>query len=263
MSIETGTSARLIEIRCPADGRLVGRVADTTPDEVGAVALQLRLAQPAWEALGLAGRRVWLGAWRDWILDHQERLLELLQEEGGKSYGDASIEILAAVEVINYYLANAAGFLADEHPSPAGLANKVKKLRVRHRPHQLVAVITPWNYPLAMPMMDIPQALIAGCAVLAKPSEETPLALQEAVRGWHEDLGGPNVIACVTGRGATGAAVVDAVDMVQFTGSTATGRRIGGRAGERLIPASLELGGKDPMIVLADADLERAANGAV
>jgi acyl-CoA reductase-like NAD-dependent aldehyde dehydrogenase len=252
-----------IEIRCPADGRVVGSVADTSADEVAAIAQELRLAQPGWEALGVAGRCAWLGRWRDWILDNQERLLKLLQDEAGKSYGDASIEILAAVEVINYYVSNGPDFLADEHPSPAGLANKVKKLRVRHRPHQLVGIITPWNYPLAMPGMDVPQALIAGCAVLSKPSEETPLAWQEAVRAWHEDLGGPNVIACVAGRGETGQAVVDVVDMVQFTGSTGTGRKIGARAGERLIPCSLELGGKDPMIVLADADLERAANGAV
>ncbi|WP_205698779.1 aldehyde dehydrogenase family protein [Conexibacter sp. SYSU D00693] len=256
-------AGRTITVRCPADGRVVAEVKDHTPDEVGAIAQELRLAQPAWAASGFDERARWLGRWRDWVLDHQERLLELLQQEAGKSYGDASIEILAAVEVINYYVGHGKDFLADEHPRPAGLANQVKRLRVRHHPHQLVGVITPWNYPLAMPFMDVPQALLAGCAVLSKPSEETPLAWQEAVRGWQEDLGAPNVLACTTGLGPTGASVVDTVDMVQFTGSTATGRKIGARCGERLIPASLELGGKDPMIVLADADLERAANGAI
>src|SRR5438034_10825424 len=114
MSTETTTSPTAtakererIEVRCPADGRVVGAVPDTSPDEVGAIAQELRLAQPAWEALGIDGRCEWLGRWRDWVLDNQDRLLRLLQDEAGKSHGDATIEILAAVEVINYFVANA------------------------------------------------------------------------------------------------------------------------------------------------------------
>ncbi|MEA2170760.1 MAG: hypothetical protein QOF76_4060 [Solirubrobacteraceae bacterium] len=268
MSTETPAKASTaspdtFDVECPADGRVVATLKNYSADEVGAIAQELRLAQPAWEALGFKGRAVWLGRWRDWILDNQDNLLKLLQDEAGKSYGDATIEILAAVETINYYSANGEAFLADEHPSPAGVANAAKQLTVSHRPYQLTGNVSPWNFPLAMPLMDIPQALLAGCAVLSKPSEVTPLAIQEAIRGWNEDLGAPNVIACVTGLGATGAAVVDNVDMIQFTGSTATGRKIGAAAGERLIPCSLELGGKDPMIVLNDADLERASNGAL
>jgi acyl-CoA reductase-like NAD-dependent aldehyde dehydrogenase len=252
----------MIAVRCPADGRVLGRVANTSADEVAAMAQELRLAQREWETIGFDRRRKWLGKLRDWTLDNRDLLLGLIQAEAGKSYGDAGIEILGVVETINYYVTNGAAFLADEHPSPT-IANKAKNLRVRHLPYQLVGNISPWNFPLAMPMMDIPQALLAGCAVLAKPSEETPLALAELIRAWNEDLGAPNVLACVTGMGETGAAVVDCVDMVQFTGSTATGRKIAMRCAERLIPCSLELGGKDPMIVLADADLERAANGAL
>src|SRR5881409_2242679 len=94
-----------IDIRCPADGRVVGSVADTSADEVGAVAQELRLAQPAWEAIGIEGRCRWLGRWRDWILDHQDRLLALLQDEAGKSHGDASIEILASVEDLDRRIA--------------------------------------------------------------------------------------------------------------------------------------------------------------
>ena len=106
-------------------------------------------------------------------------------------------------------------------------------------------------------------ALLAGAAVAIKPSELTPLATREIVRGWREDVGAPRVLECLTGAGATGAALVDEADFIQFTGSTRTGRKIARRAAERLIPYSLELGGKDAMIVLADADLERAANAAV
>ncbi|TPG32393.1 aldehyde dehydrogenase family protein [Mycolicibacterium hodleri] len=257
-----GATTDVIAIRCPADGRLIGEVPNQTVEEVVAAAESLRAAQPKWEAIGPAGRAVWLAKWRDWILDNRNRLLELVQAEGGKSWGDASIEALAAVESLNYYLSTSPQYLRDEHPKASGVANVAKRLSVRHRPYPLVGLITPWNYPLAMPMLDCPAALMAGCAVLSKPSEVTPLAWQEAVRGWRA-IGAPDVLGVVTGLGATGAAVVDAVDMVQFTGSTKTGRLIGARAAERLVPCSLELGGKDAMIVLADADLERAANGAV
>jgi hypothetical protein len=111
-----------------------------------------------------------------------------------------------------------------------------------------------------MPGLDIPPALAAGCAVLLKPSEVTPLSGVEFVRGWSE-IGAPPVLGLATGYGATGAALIDNVDYLQFTGSTATGRKVAVACAERLIPFSLELGGKDPAIVLADADLDRAANG--
>jgi acyl-CoA reductase-like NAD-dependent aldehyde dehydrogenase len=106
-------------------------------------------------------------------------------------------------------------------------------------------------------------ALLAGAAVAIKPSELAPLATREIVRGWREDVGAPGVLECLTGAGPTGSALVDEADFIQFTGSTHTGTKIGQRAAERLIPYSLELGGKDAMIVLADANLERAANAAV
>jgi acyl-CoA reductase-like NAD-dependent aldehyde dehydrogenase len=246
----------------PATQRPVGTVPAMSASEVSVLAAKLRAAQPAWEDLGPRGRAKQLRAWLDWIMDNDERILGLVQQETGKSWGDASIETMVAVEVVNYYTKHGAKFLADETRRPHGPASLTKKLEIYRRPYQLVGVITPWNYPFAMPMMDVPGALMAGAAVLSKPSEVTPLAWSEVVRGWSE-IGAPPVLGCATGFGATGAAVVDAVDMIQFTGSTATGRRIGIRAAERLIPASLELGGKDAMIVLSDADLERAVGGAI
>jgi betaine-aldehyde dehydrogenase len=126
-----------------------------------------------------------------------------------------------------------------------------------------VGVICPWNFPILIALADAVPALLAGAAVAVKPSEHTPLATREIVRGWREDLAAPAVLDCLTGAAAAGAALVDETDFIQFTGSTRTGRKIAQRAAERLIPYSLELGGKDAMIVLADADLERAANGAV
>lgn len=252
-----------IVVRCPADGRVVGTVPDLAAADVTALAARLRSAQPAWEALGASGRSVHLLRWLDWLLDNERRILTLVQQETGKSWADASMEMAVVIDVVNYFTKNAENFLADRKVKSAGPANSVRRLRVQVRPHQLVGLITPWNGPLAGPMMDVVGALIAGAAVLSKPSEVTPLAWAEAVRGWNDEIGAPPVLGCVTGGGAAGAAVVDQVDMVMFTGSVRTGRAIAVRCAERLIPCSLELGGKDAFIVLADADIERAAGAAV
>lgn len=254
---------REFEVTNPATGEVVDSVPEMTAEEVEALAARLRAAQPAWEALSPSERATYLLRWLDWIVDHKDHLLGLVHKEAGKSWGDASIELMVCVEVINYYAKHGEEFLAEETRRPHGPASLTKKLHILRRPYQLVGVITPWNYPLAMPMMDVPGALMAGAAVLTKPSEVTPLAWAEAVRGWNEEIGAPPVLGCATGHGDAGRAVVDLVDMVQFTGSTATGRRIGVRAAERLIPASLELGGKDAMIVLDDAELTRTVRGAV
>jgi acyl-CoA reductase-like NAD-dependent aldehyde dehydrogenase len=251
-----------IEVRSPADGRIVGSVPIASPSDVASTAAELRAAQPDWEALGAQGRGKVLLVFLDWILDNERMLVEIVQSESGKSWGDASLEIIMAVDTINYYVKNAPQFLADRDVAPAGVANLTKKLTVQYRPHQLVGLITPWNGPLAGPIMDGVAALMAGAAVLCKPSEVTPLSWGRAVRGWRDEIGGPPVLGSVSGYGDVGAAVVDEVDMVMFTGSTATGRKIAARAGERLIPCSLELGGKDAMIVCADANISRAAKAA-
>jgi len=253
----------MIEVHCPADGRVVGTAPNTTAAEVRAVATALRGAQPAWEDLGPEGRSRHLRAWRDWFLDNQRRLAEMVQSETGKTWSDAALEPMIGIDLINYLTKHAAEFLAPRKVAPHGPVGVTKRLRVAYRPYQLVGLITPWNGPIGNPMLDVVGALLAGAAVLSKPSEHTPLSWTEVVRGWREDVGAPPILACVTGDGTTGAAVVDEVDMVMFTGSARTGRRIAARAGERLIPASLELGGKDAMIVLADADIDRAASAAV
>ncbi|GAA5144412.1 aldehyde dehydrogenase family protein [Pseudonocardia eucalypti] len=258
----THDAGETFEVRSPIDGSVAARLPLHGPDHVAAAAARLRAAQPAWEDLGPKQRCKYLLQWLDWIMDNERRLLDLVQKESGKSWGDTSFESVVAVQIINYVAKHAPKWLADVKVKPDGLLNKTKRLKVHARPYPLVGVITPWNFPLTMPLLDIPFALAAGAAVLSKPSEVTPLAWSEAARGWQE-IGAPHVLECVTGLGATGAAVVDQVDMIQFTGSTRTGRAIAVRAAERLIPASLELGGKDAMIVLDDADLDRAVNGAV
>ena len=251
-----------IVVKCPATGEVVGRVAVTAAAEVEAVAARLRAAQPAWQAMGVEGRAEWLGKWRDWILDHTDELLSMVQRETGKSWGDTAGSETLVPQLINYWADNAAEFLADENVRPVGAANAAKKLTVAYEPYQLVGVITPWNGPLSVPMLDIAPALMAGCAVLSKPSEFTPLCWQLMIAGWRE-IGAPDVLDAVYGYGETGSAVIDLVDFVMFTGSVNTGRRVAVAAAQRLIPCSLELGGKDAMIVCADADIDRAVDGAL
>lgn len=256
----TQTQPATIIVRNPADGREVGSVPVDSPETVAAKARELRLFQPAWEALGARGRRAWLHAFQGWILDNAEHIMDTVQSETGKSRADTSFEPIAVSGLIDYWAGHAEKFLSDEHPRSWHPIAMGKRLTTVHRPYPVVGVITPWNFPFLMPGLDLVAALSAGAAVLLKPSEVTPLSAAAFVRGWNE-IGAPPVLALATGYGATGAAVIDNADCVQFTGSTATGRKVAVACAERLIPYSLELGGKDPALVLADADLDRAVNG--
>ena len=249
-----------ITVHNPATGAVAGTVPIDDAETVAAKARELRLFQPEWEAIGPRGRRKWMLKWQEWILDNADHITEVLMSETGKSRSDAHIEAVAVADMINYWSGHAEEFMADKHVSAHSPLYKIKKFTVVYRPHPLVGVITPWNFPFAMPGLDVPPALAAGCAVLLKPSEVTPLSGVEFVRGWKE-VGAPPVLDITTGYGATGAALPEVCDMIQFTGSTGTGRKVAVACAERLIPCSLELGGKDPAIVLADADLDRAANG--
>ncbi|MFD5176099.1 aldehyde dehydrogenase family protein [Nocardia sp. NPDC058379] len=252
--------AQVIAVHNPATGEQTGSVPIVAPDEVAAAVRELRLYQPEWEAIGPEGRKKWLLKMQDWMIDNTEHLAAVLQSETAKPRVDALIDPAFAVDLLGYYARRAGKFLADEHPSPHSPLARVKSLTVAYRPYPVVGVITPWNFPLAMPAIDVFPALAAGAAVILKPSEVTPLSAVELARGWAE-IGAPPVFKVVTGAGATGAAVVENADYIQFTGSTATGRKIATACAERMVPYSLELGGKDPAIVLADADIDRAAHG--
>ncbi|MCB8914161.1 aldehyde dehydrogenase family protein [Rhodococcus rhodochrous] len=247
-----------LTVTSPSDGSTIAEVPVNTVAEVTELAARLRSNQQAWQELGPDGRAEWLGRWLEWIAQNAERLIAMIQAETGKAYGDAASEPGYAQLVVSYWIQNGGRLLADEQPQST---IPHQRLIIEHSPYPLVGVITPWNWPLTMPMLDIPAALMAGSAVLSKPSEFTPLAWAEVVRAWQEEVGAPDVLGIVNGGAEIGEAVVDSVDMVQFTGSVRTGRAVAVRAATRLIPCGLELGGKDPAIVLADADLERAVNG--
>lgn len=250
-----------ISVRSPASGKVIGQVPVSTAADVADLVRGLRQAQTTWESGGLETRIGHLLRLRDWLLSNPHALTKMVQDETGKPWQEASIEVPLSCDFINYYCRNAQSFLAGSHPRPHSLLTASKRLSITHRPYPVVGVISAWNFPLVLPLMDCLPALLAGAAVVAKPSEVTPLALGEVVRAWTEEIGGPAVFACAQGTGEVGRAVVDHVDYVQFTGSTRSGRAVAVRAAERLIPCSLELGGKDAAIVLADADLDRAVNG--
>jgi acyl-CoA reductase-like NAD-dependent aldehyde dehydrogenase len=164
---------------------------------------------------------------------------------------------------LDYWRRNAASFLADERVRSRAPIAVGKRLAVRYEPLGLVGVIGPWNYPLANAFGDCIPALLAGNAVILKPASATPLT-SVTIAALAHDCGVPSdVFQVLTGPGETAEALIDAADVIMFTGSTETGKRVLARAAESLTPVSLELGGKDAMIVLADADLERAANVAV
>ncbi|MDG3011576.1 aldehyde dehydrogenase family protein [Rhodococcus sp. D2-41] len=258
----TTTRAQSIDVCSPADGRTIGTVRTSSAEDVRQTVSQLRAAQPQWAALPVAARVRWMHRFRDWIYANEQRINNLLQAETGKPPAEIGIELSSSLSVLHYYCDRAEKFLADETPWPTSLVTALKALRIRHVPYQVVGVISPWNFPLAMFLWDAIPALLAGAAVIVKPSEHTPLAATAVLEGWTE-IGAPPVFTGVNGAGSTGAAVVNAVDFIQFTGTARTGTAIAATAAAALKPYSLELGGNDPAIVLADADLDQTAQGIV
>jgi acyl-CoA reductase-like NAD-dependent aldehyde dehydrogenase len=254
--------AESFDVHRPTDGSVIRSLPIDSPERVGEVVARLRAAQPEWEAMGFAGRRRWMERLRDWILDHQDELDDRMQDESGKVRADATLEAFYLLDAINFWCDRGPGYLADESVTPHLLLLRHRKAKIVQRPYPVAGVISPWNFPLILSLGDAIPAMVAGCAVVIKPSEFTPLTLMELVRAWKEDLGAPDVLAVVNGRGETGSALVDEVDFIQFTGSERTGKVVMKRAADTLTPLSLELGGNDPMIVTADADVDRAANAA-
>src|SRR3954447_13660775 len=252
-----------IEVSNPATGRVIATVPDLGPDEVKAIVAKARAAQPGWEALGFDGRARVMRRAQKWLLDNADRVMETIVSETGKTFEDAQLaEISYGASAFGFWAKNAEKHLADERVKSSSPLVMGRRLVLRHRPLGVVGVIGPWNYPLTNSFGDCIPALMAGNAVILKPSEITPLTSMLMAEGLRECGLPENVFQVATGRGGTGSALVDEVDMIMFTGSTRTGKKVMERAAQTLTPVSLELGGKDPMIVLRDADLERAANAA-
>ena len=247
-----------IEVRSPATDALLGHVPHCDKAHVLEAVAQARRAQPAWYALGLAGRRRALRALSARLV-RDEALVKLITDESGQPAHEAEcMEVLYTCELIRHLTGSAAKVaMREELRSPFFFPNKRSRL-VRH-PRGVVGVIGPWNWPLLNNFADAVAPLVAGNSVVLKPSPLTPLTSLHIKRIW-DDLGLPaDAFLVVTGQADTGEALVQSADMIFFTGSLAAGRKIAAAAGERLIPAVLELGGKGAAIVTAGANLEDAS----
>ncbi|MFC7673527.1 aldehyde dehydrogenase family protein [Mycolicibacterium sp. GCM10028919] len=261
--VDAGANSKdVATILNPATGEVAGTVRWTEPADVARIATGLRQAQREWEARGAAGRAKVLARYAVWLGDHRAEIESLLIKETGKSATDAAQEVPMLLMILSYYVRTMEKALAPENRPAALPFLSIKKITVHYRPRALVGIIAPWNYPVANALMDAIGALAAGCSVLLKPSERTPLTAEVLMRGWI-DSGAPEVLALAQGAREVSEAVIDSSDFIQFTGSSATGAKVMERAARRLTAVSLELGGKDPMLVLDDADVELAAHAAV
>ncbi len=259
-----GSGAATIAVENPATGAIVSTVPIQGAQELDGIVARARSAQSGWAARSFAERGHLMRRAQRWMLDNSSRVIEVVVSETGKTYEDAQLsDFGVTVSALAFWAKHAEKYLADEHlPSWNNPAAIGRKLIVRYEPVGVVGVIGPWNFPILNSFGDCIPALMAGNSVILKPSEVTPLSsllMAEMLR----DCGAPDgVFQVATGDGTTGAALIGKVDCVMFTGSTRTGKAVMTEAAQALIPCYLELGGNDPMIVCADADIERAANAA-
>jgi len=258
-------SRRRLRARSPLDGTPIGEFDCATPEDVRAAVERARKAQAEWGSLDFDARAAVLQRLLEQFVTRQDEVVEAVVAETGKARAEAvSMEVFAPCDAIHYYAKHAGRILAPQKRRIHGVLGLAKKLRVIYEPLGVVGLITPWNGPVALSVVPLAQALMAGNAVVHKPSEVTPFSAG-VVKRFTETAGfPPDLYQVLQGDGRTGAALVEAgVDKIAFTGSVATGRAVAAACGRQLIPCTLELGGNDAMIVCADADLERAAQGAV
>jgi succinate-semialdehyde dehydrogenase/glutarate-semialdehyde dehydrogenase len=247
----------------PASGEVLGDVPIFSAERVREAMTRARAAQALWSEVPLEERCERILTLRDTIVDRAEELVELLSAECGKPRQEALVhEVMVIADLATYYAKRATKILA---PREIDLhLFKHRRSYVHYAPRGVIGVISPWNFPLVIPVGDAIAALIAGNAVLLKPSEVTPLIALKFKEIFDASGMPKDLLQVVTGDGSTGAALIDAhPDKVVFTGAVATGRRVAAACGENLIPCTLELGGKAAAIICEDADLERAARAIV
>ncbi len=251
--------------RNPATGEVLGRFACATGAEVRAAVLAAREAQPAWHDLGARGRLRVVRKFQRLLYQRKREVSQLITRESGKPCVEALLtEVVVVLDLCRFLADNAPDFLRPERVPHANPAMKTKSGSLLREPYGVVGIISPWNYPFSIPAGESLAALAAGNAVVLKPSELTPLVALELRDLLLQAGTPPGVFSVLLGDGAAGAALVEApLDKIIFTGSVPTGRRVAQSAAARLLPVLLELGGKDPMLVLDDADLEVASSAAV
>ncbi|CAM05422.1 aldehyde dehydrogenase (NAD+) [Saccharopolyspora erythraea NRRL 2338] len=267
-SVETSTEAELdpqptFESLDPRTGEVVGRHPVHDAGEVGEVVAAARKAQQWWSDLGFSGRKQRLDAWRKLLLRRLDELAGVICAETGKPLDDARLELVLVVDHLHWAAANAEKVLR-RRKVPSGFLMANQAATVEYLPFGVIGVIGPWNYPAFTPMGSIAYALAAGNTVVFKPSELTPGVGEWLAKSLAEVVPEQPVLSVVTGFGPTGAALCESgVDKVAFTGSTETGKRVMATCARTLTPVLVECGGKDALIVDADADLSAAADAAV
>jgi succinate-semialdehyde dehydrogenase/glutarate-semialdehyde dehydrogenase len=249
----------------PATGEVLGELDSAGSAEVHAAVARARSAQPEWSAWGVRNRIRVLRRFQGILLERKTSIAERITQEAGKPVLEAlTTEVLVVLDAARFLIENGYALLRDESLAHGNPVMKTKSGWILHEPYGVIGIISPWNYPFSIPATEAMAALLAGNAVVLKPSELTPLIAIELQKLLHEAGVPEEIFQVLPGEGPTGSALVSSeIDKLVFTGSVATGRRIAQVAAGRLLPVVLELGGKDPMLVLDDADVDVASSGAV
>jgi acyl-CoA reductase-like NAD-dependent aldehyde dehydrogenase len=265
MATDVQIAARKVWSRNPATGEVLRELECATDAEVKAAVQTARTAQGSWAELGMGTRLTVVRAFQRLLHERKAHVARLITQEAGKPYVEALLtEVTVVLDAARFVMDNAQAFLREERVPHGSLAMKTKRGTLIREPYGVIGIISPWNYPFSIPATETLAALVTGNAVVLKPSEFTSLASLELQSLLHAAGVPKPIMQVVVGDGPTGAALVGAeIDKIVFTGSVVTGKRIAQAAAARLLPVLLELGGKDPMLVLEDADLDVASSGAV
>jgi acyl-CoA reductase-like NAD-dependent aldehyde dehydrogenase len=265
MSTDVQIASRRIAPVNPATGEVLRELECASEGDVETAVARAKSAQAAWAELGLRRRIGMLREFQQKLHAKKSEIAEAITREAGKPLAEALVtEVLVVLDAARFLIDNAWGLLRDEPVSHGNLATKLKSGWLVREPHGVIGIISPWNYPFSIPATETLAALVAGNAVVLKPSELTPLVALELASLLHAAGVPENVFQVVVGEGPVGAALLRSpIDKLVFTGSVTTGKRIAAAAAERLLPVVLELGGKDPMLVLDDADVDVASSAAV
>ncbi len=258
-------SEQKIVNRNPATGEVLSEHSIASADDVRRTVERARIAQRAWNALGVARRIQILRRFQELLLRNREELARKISEEAGKPVVESLLsEVLVALDSARFCAENANRVLCAEDVQHGNPIMKTKRGLLTYEAVGVVGIISPWNYPFSIPAAETLAALVTGNAVVLKPSELTPLSALELARLLHEAGVPEEIFAIVLGEGPTGAALIESkINKLFFTGSVATGKRVAEAAARRLLPVILELGGKDAMLVLEDADVDVASSAAV
>jgi len=264
-AVTTEFAVKTIAVQNPADDKVIGEIPCLSAQEIAAAVKRASSAQRRWAASPVSARLKILRQFQQLLCEQKDSVAAIITREAGKPLAEAvATEVLVVLETVNFLIANVPEFLRTEDVPHGSPVMKLKRGRLLREPYGVVGIISPWNYPFSVPSAQTLTALATGNAVVLKPSEFTPFSSLEMQKllvaaGLDQDL-----LQVVTGDGSAGAALLSAgINKVIFTGSVATGQRVAQAAATRLLPAVLELGGKDPMVVLDDADVGVASSAAV